>query len=159
MRQITLDGRIGKGGAKVLKSNNGREYVRFSIANEAFVDGAAKTDWFDVTSFDPYIVSKKSEYLTQGRYAIVQGNLKTELVIKDGKAWLNNYITAINIELPSFGKKEENSEPQVSTYTGSTKPNQTVTAPVQETAPAPQTQPVVSQPAPVGWSNDDDLPF
>ena len=163
MRQITLDGRIGKGGAKVLKSVNGKDYVRFSIANDAFVDGETKTDWFDVTSFDPYIVNKKSEYLKQGRYAIVQGNLKTEIVIKDGKAWVNNYITAINIELPSFGKREENNEPQVSTYTGGTKSDLTATTPVQEAAPvqqpAPQPQPAVSQMAPAGWNNDDDLPF
>ena len=169
MRQITLDGRIGKGGAKVMKSATGKEYVRFDIANDAFVDGTNKTEWFSVTCFDPYIVSKKSEYLKQGRYAIVQGTLKSEVTNKQGQIYLNHYITAINVELPSFGKKEDNDEPVVSTYTGGTRSDHTVAAPaqpaapVQQAAPAPAPQPqpqqIVSQAAPVGWSNDDDLPF
>ena len=162
MKQITLDGRIGKGGAKVMKSNTGKEYVRFDLANDSFVDGANKTEWFNITCFDPYIVSKKSEYLTQGRYAIVQGTLKSEVTSKNGNIYLNHYVTAINIELPSFGKKDDDT-PAVSTYTGGTKSDQTVAAqeqpaaPVQQTAPA--TQPAVSQASPAGWNNDDDLPF
>lgn len=165
MKQITLDGRIGKGGAKVMKSNTGREYVRFDLANDSFVDGTNKTEWFNITCFDPYIVNKKSEYLKQGRYAIVQGTLKSEVTSKNGQIYLNHYITAINIELPSFGKKDDNDEPAVSTYTGGTKSDQTVAAPaqpaapVQQTTPAPQPQQAISQAAPVGWSNDDDLPF
>ena len=165
MKQITLDGRIGKGGAKVMKSNTGREYVRFDLANDSFVDGANKTEWFNITCFDPYIVSKKSEYLKQGRYAIVQGTLKSEVTSKNGNIYLNHYVTAINIELPSFGKKDDNDEATVSTYTGGTKSDQTVAAPaqpaapVQQATPAPQPQQVVSQAAPVGWSSDDELPF
>ena len=163
MKQITLDGRIGKGGAKVMKSATGRDYVRFSLANDSFVDGTNKTEWFDITCFDPYVVSKKSEYLKQGRYAIVQGTLKSEVTNKNGQIYLNHYVTAINIELPSFGKKEDN-ETQVSTYTGGTKPNVTVEQkpqveiPVQRTAPVQQPSP--AQGAPVGWAdNGDDLPF
>ena len=165
MKQITLDGRIGKGGAKVMKSNTGKDYVRFDLANDSFVDGTNKTEWFNITCFDPYIVNKKSEYLKQGRYAIVQGTLKSEVTSKNGQIYLNHYITAINIELPSFGKKDDNDEPTVSTYTGGTRSDQTVAAqaqpaaPVQQAAPAPEPQPVVSQAAPAGWNNDDNLPF
>lgn len=164
MRQITLDGRIGKDGAKVMKTNTGKEYIRFSIANDAFIDGANKTEWFDVTCFDPYIVSKKSEYIKQGRYAIVQGVWKSEIVVKNGKAWLNQYITANNIELPSFGKREDNGEVQVSTYTGGTRSEQVVQEPVsvqeQPVHEEVKEQPVVSMSIPAGWgSNDDDLPF
>ena len=168
MRQITLDGRIGKDGAKVLKTSTGKEYVRFSLANDAYVDGTTKTDWFDVTCFDPYVVSKKSEYLKQGRYAIVQGTFKSEIAVRNGKAYLNHYITATNIELPSFGtKKDEVDEPQVSTFTGGTKSaeiakvqeQEVKQAPVQQAAPAPQPQVSVAQAAPAGWNNDDDLPF
>ena len=168
MRQITLDGRIGKGGAKVMKSATGKEYVRFDIANDAFVDGTNKTEWFSVTCFDPYIVSKKSEYLKKGRYVIIQGSWKSEVTNNKGTIYLNHYITANNIELPSIGTKRENSnEVQVSTFTGGTKSAEVTTTPVQEvrqtpvqqTAPVPQPQTVVSQAAPAGWNNDDDLPF
>lgn len=162
MRQITLDGRIGKDGAKVMKTATGKEYIRFSLANDSFINGANKTEWFDISCFDPYIVEKKREYLKQGRYAIVQGVINSEVATHNGKVYLNHYVTANNIELPSLGgKKEEGNEIQVSTFTGGTKSDQIVKAqpeaPVQQAAPAPQ--PVVSQVAPAGWNNDDDLPF
>jgi len=165
MRQITLDGRIGKGGAKVMKSSNGRDYVRFDIANDAFVDGTNKTDWFSITCFDPYIVSKKSEFLKQGRYVIVQGTIKSEVNTKNGKIWLNHYVTANNIELPSFGKREEKDEdePLVSTFTGGTKSEEIIEhngqVPTNPVIKEPQPQVSAMQSAPVGWGNDDDLPF
>ena len=177
MRQITLDGRIGTGGAKVLQTAKGKSYIRFSIANDTFVNGANKTEWFDVTCFDPFLVENKAKYMTQGRYVIVQGVPDSQVVNKEGKIYLNNYITANSIDLPSFGtKKEDSPVAQVSTFTGGTKSAEVtkpqvqaapVAAPVQEVhqhtaqvaQPAPQPQPVVSQAAPAGWSSDDDLPF
>lgn len=173
MRQITLDGRIGTGGAKVLQTAKGKSYIRFSIANDTFVNGANKTEWFDVTCFDPFLVENKAKYMTQGRYVIVQGVPDSQVVNKEGKIYLNNYITANSIDLPSFGtKKEDSPVAQVSTFTGGTKSAevtkpQAQAAPVQEVhqhtaqvaQPAPQPQPVVSQAAPAGWSSDEDLPF
>ena len=166
MRQITLDGRIGTGGAKVLQTGKGKSYIRFSIANDTFVNGANKTEWFDVTCFDPFLVENKAKYMTQGRYVIVQGIPDSVVTNKDGKIYLNHYVTANNIELPSFGgKREESNEVQVSTFTGGTKSAEVKSkpAPVQETyqapAPAPQPQVSVSQAAPAGWADGDDLPF
>ena len=80
-----MDGRIGKDGAKVLQSANGKSYIRFSLANDSFVNGANKTEWFDVSCFDPYIVEKRAKYMTQGRYAIIQGVLNSEVISKNGK--------------------------------------------------------------------------
>lgn len=178
MRQIMLDGRIGKDGAKVLKSNNGKDYIRFSLANDSFVNGENKTEWFEISCFDPYIVENKSKFMTQGRYAIVQGVVNSEVTSKNGKIYLNHYVKANNIELPSFGtKKEESNEAQtqISTFTGGTRSEQIVTgqpsaapqpvqeihapvAPVQQTTPQPQVVP--SQAVPAGWGNNtDDLPF
>ena len=168
MKQITLDGRIGKDGAKVLKTNTGKDYVRFSLANDSFVDGTNKTEWFDITCFDPFIVSKKSEFLKQGRYAIVQGTLKSEVTSKNGHIYLNHYVTANNIELPSLGgKREETNDVGVSTFTGGTKSSvvakQVESAPsittdsIAKSTPEPKVMP--SQSATSGWGNDDDLPF
>jgi hypothetical protein len=107
----------------------------------------------------------------------VQGVPDSQVVNKEGKIYLNNYITANSIDLPSFGtKKEDSPVAQVSTFTGGTKSAEVtkpqvqaapVAAPVQEVhqhtapvaQPAPQPQPVVSQAAPAGWSSDEDLPF
>ena len=157
MRQITLDGRIGKDGAKLMKTNNGKSYIRFSLANDSFINGTNKTEWFDISCFDPFIIDKKSEYMKQGRYAIVQGVINSEVTSKNGKIYLNHYVTANNIELPSVGnRKEEGSEVQVSTYTGGTKPEQTVQTTTQR-----EEQPSFSaaNQSPAGWDNDDDLPF
>jgi len=173
MKQITLDGRIGKDGAKTYQTAKGKTYIRFSLANDSFVNGANKTEWFDITCFDPYIVENRSKYMTQGRYAIVQGVLNSEVSVKDGKVYLNHYVNANNIELPSFGnKKEESNGVQVSTFTGGTKSAETAKAsstPVQEAvkpqtpaaqpAPTPQPQAAAFQAAPSGWAEGDDLPF
>ena len=166
MRQITLDGRIGTGGAKTLQTAKGKSYIRFSLANDSFVNGALKTEWFDITCFDPFLVENKAKFMTQGRYVIVQGIPDSVVTNKDGKIYLNHYVTANNIELPSFGgKREESNEVQVSTFTGGTKSAEVKSkpAPVQETyqapAPAPQPQVSVSQAAPAGWADGDDLPF
>jgi len=163
MKQITLDGRVGKDGAKVMKTATGKDYIRFSLANDSFVDGTNKTEWFDVTSFDPYIVGKRSDFLRQGRYVIVTGSLKSEVASKNGKIYLNHYVTATNIEFPSVGgKKEESNEVQVSTFTGGTKSQEVAQAPAQaapQAAPAPQPVAQAAQSAPAGWTGEDDLPF
>ena len=172
MKQITLDGRIGKDGAKILQTAKGKSYIRFSLANDSFINGANKTEWFDITCFDPYLVESKSKFMTQGRYVIVQGVLNSEVINKSGTIYLNHYVTANNIELPSFGgKREESNEVQVSTFTGGTKSEEVkpqpvpvqesvkVQAPVSQPVPAPQPQVSVSQASPAGWSDGDDLPF
>jgi single-stranded DNA-binding protein len=173
MRQIVLDGRIGTGGAKVMQTAKGKSYIRFSLANDSFVNGTTKTEWFDVTCFDPFLVENKAKFMTQGRYVIVQGVPDSVVTNKDGKIYLNNYITATGIDLPSFGgKRDDNGEAQVSTFTGGTRSAEVVKpqpAPVQESVkaqapasqpvPAPQPQVSVSQASPAGWSDGDDLPF
>ena len=170
MKQITLDGRIGTGGAKTLQTAKGKSYIRFSLANDSFVNGTTKTEWFDVTCFDPFLVENKAKFMTQGRYVIVQGIPDSNVTNKDGKIYLNHYVTAYNIELPSFGnKREDGNEAQVSTFTGGTKSaevkpqpapvQETYQAPAQQPAPEPQPQASVSQAAPAGWADGDDLPF
>ena len=169
MRQITLDGRIGKDGAKVMTSANGTPYIRFSLANDSFVNGANKTEWFEISCFDPHVVDKRAKLLTQGRYVIVQGTINSEVTNKAGKIYLNHYVRATNIETPSFGKREDgNEQVQVSTFTGGTKSAEVTAAPVQEStkpvvqkqAPAPAPVQVAQQTTTAGWAGgDDDLPF
>lgn len=163
MKQIAIDGRIGKDGAKVLKTKNGKNYIRFSLANDSFVNGANKTEWFDITSFDDFVVEKQAKMLTQGRYVIVNGILNSEVSANGGKIYLNQYVRANNIEIPSIGKKDDSTDTQVSTYTGGTKSEQTVSeAKHEEPKPAPQPQPQVStaSASSSNWSDtDDDLPF
>lgn len=181
MKLISLDGRIGKD-AVVGKTQTGRQYVRFSLANTTFVNKAEKTDWYEITSFDPYVVENKVEYLKKGRYVIVHGDIRTEVNASNGHVYLNYYVTANNIDTPSFGSKRDNDEtgnstvsatqrPVVSTLTGATAEQKLITTMkenIQTTAtPTPQpayaasvTSSYGAQPAPAEYNDaDDDLPF
>lgn len=165
MKQILIDGRIGKN-AEVLTTVTGKKYLRFPIANDTYINGENKTEWFDVTCYDPFIVEKRASFLTKGRFVIISGTLNTEVNAKNGKIYLNQYITALSIDTPSMGtKKEENTEETVSTYTGGT-------TPTFDTKPVEQPKQVVEvkKPEPVfsytassnslnDMSDDDDLPF
>ena len=55
MRQITFDGRLGKD-AVVGTAKNGTQYLKFSVANNTFANGEEKTEWFDVTTFNDFII-------------------------------------------------------------------------------------------------------
>ena len=155
MKQISFDGRIGKN-AEVLATKGGRKYVRFSVANDTFVNGENKTEWFDVTCYDPYVVENRVKYLSKGRYVIVHGSLNTEVNAKNGKIYLNQYVTANCIDTPVFGKKdEENKEEEVSTYTAPVKPKE---EPVVEETPAYAFQGNTGSKL-NDMSDDDDLPF
>lgn len=158
MKSITFDGRIGTG-AEIRSTNGGKPYVRFSVANNSFVNSQEKTEWFEVTSYDPYVIENRVKVLTKGTYVIVQGQLNTDVKVKDGKVWINQYVTATSIEVPYFGKKNEDEQnvqeikesissqeddPPVSTYT----------KPAAKSQPKPQPQ-TVAESAP----EDEDLPF
>lgn len=159
MKQIIFDGRLGKD-AEVKNTQTGKPYVRFSVANDTFINGTNKTEWFDVTSYDPYVVENRAKYLTKGRYVIISGTLNTEVNVKNGKVYLNHYVTAVNIDTPSTGNKKEGAEEEtVSTYTAGTP--STLTKPeepkvVEETK---QPEPSYAYSTVNDMSSDDDLPF
>lgn len=165
MRIISFDGRLGSD-AEVRTTKGGKPYIRLSVANNIFANGEDRTDWFDVTCYDEFIVDKKAKYLTKGTYVIVTGNVTTEVKPSNGKLWVNHYVTATTIDLPRFGRNQNNedsaqrdSEPEVSVYTGRTA--ETMVEPVIPVMPA--AAPAVSSPSSTyeepNFSNDDDLPF
>lgn len=180
MKQIQFDGRIGANGAEVRTTKGGKQYVRFSVANNSFANGAEKTEWYDVTSYDPYVIENRVKYLTKGTYVIISGVPNIEVNVKEGKIWLNQYVTATTIDTPSFKKKDEDSaqatvtESTVSTFTGSTQQNSFTSIPKPLATPAPAVVSAGSMPSagvmapspsyndvPVDndYMADDDLPF
>lgn len=172
MKIIIFDGRIGAKGAEVLSTKGGKPFVRFSVANNSFVNGQDKTEWFDVTSYDPFVIESKVKYLTKGTPVQIVGSLNTEVKVDNqGKVWVNQYVTADRIELMFNGKKDEDnqdgqngsvSEGTVSTMTGGTQSESMLSG--KETAkqaPAqkPQPQPEPEIPMSEGSGGEDDLPF
>lgn len=128
MKTIIFDGRVGANGTEVKMSKNGKAYARFNVANNTFINGEEKTEWFDVVVYDPTFIEKRAQYVGKGSYVIVTGSINTEIrPDKNGKIWINHYVTATNIDTPRLGGKNENKEatsttkPEVSTFTGGTK--------------------------------------
>lgn len=142
MKTITFDGRIGASGAEVRTTKGGKPYVRFSVANNSFANGTEKTEWYDITSYDEYVINNRTKYLTKGTYVIITGTPNVEVNVRDGKVWLNQYVTATNIDTPSFKKKDDETSTvseattQTSTFTGGTESQQFIQSPQPEVAPA-----------------------
>jgi single-stranded DNA-binding protein len=167
---MTFDGRIGASGAEVRTTKGGKPYVRFSVANNSFANGAEKTEWYEVTSYDEYIINNRVKYLTKGTYVIITGNPNIEVNVRDGKIWLNQYITATTIDTPSFKKKDDDGAvsesvnstqtPTVSTFTGGT--SSTVLTPNPEPAPSYASS-VASESSGMVYGgasiDEDDMPF
>ena len=172
MKIISFDGRVGANGTEVKMTKNCRQYARFSVANNSFINGEEKTEWFDVITYDQNFIEKRAQYLTKGSYVIINGSLKTEVnVDQSNKVWVNHHVTASTIDTPRFGGKNEQqnnqtqvqTQPVVSTYTATTTTQKSV--PVLENQvvakPMPEVS-VVGASANGGWvnnDNNDDLPF
>jgi single-stranded DNA-binding protein len=158
MKVIIFDGRIGAKGAEVSATRGGKPFVRFSVANNSYVNGQDKTEWFDVTSYDQFIIDNKVNSLTKGTPVQIVGTLNTEVKVKDGKVWVNQYVTADRIEFNFAGKRDEDNqgtatgEATVSTVTGGTQSEAMVNNQPANDAPATEEMPMAS-------SGDDDLPF
>ena len=175
MKTITFDGRIGASGAEVRMTKGGKPYVKFSVANNSFANGAEKTEWYDITSYDPYIIENRVKFLTKGTYVIISGTPNVEVnVDRNGKVWLNQYVTASTIDTPTFKKRDEDGaqstvteNASMSTYTGGTQSQYSSTS-IPKPEPAPAVATVGSVPAPsvsesaadaMSVEIDDDLPF
>ena len=159
MRQIVIDGRLAKD-AVISVSQNGRQHIRFSIANTIYKGNEEKTEWFDITSFDDFVINKKSKALTKGSYVIVTGNWETEANVsaKDGKLYINQRVVATDVNIPNVGKKSDTTAvPSVPT------PEVQVPQVSQPTINIPSVEARLNAaPAPeivMDGEVDDDLPF
>jgi len=159
IRNLVIDGHIGKNGAEVKQTTGGVSYIRFSLASSIYSDGQ-ETVWFDVTSFDKNVINL-AQYLTKGKYIFVVGEfLKPEKSVKDNTVYVNLKIRASNVSFVptgNSGQTQTADETVVSTYTGGTIP-----APIAQPAPATPAPEPAPEPAPavVTVNEDkDDLPF
>lgn len=159
MRQVIIDGRLGKDA--VVSSSNGKQYIKFSIANTLFKDGQEKTEWFDVTSFDDFVITKKVKALTKGSYVIVTGNWETETNVsqKTNQLYVNHRVIASDINIPNLGKKADEGSPvKVPTVAAPEVTVPTINIPsVEERL---NSQSAAQEAAFMGTTGgDDDLPF
>lgn len=161
IRLVHLDGRIGKDGAELKQTVAGKPYLRFSLANNIYIGGQEKTEWFDVKVFDPFIIENKAKFLTKGTFVYVVGSWQTEVnVDKNNKVWVNQYVTATFVDTPTIGSKKDGND-IVNMSSGMSITTQNI-APTVET---PQVQQSTAQPTSMepelttGVMTSDDLPF
>ena len=157
MKKIIFDGRIGANGAEVRSTNGGKPYVRFSVANNSFINSQEVTEWFDVTSYDPHVIENRVEALKKGTYVIISGQLNTKTNVKDNKVWVNQYVTSESIDIPYFSKKSED-EKNVQEIKESIT-NSVPTVEVSTYTPKKTSAPTPSAPAQDSGTEDDELPF
>lgn len=158
MRQIFIDGRIGKD-AEVLSTNGGTKYVKFSLANNYYANKETKTEWFEVISYDKFIIESLSPYLTKGKPIFVIGTPSARISIdKTGKVWLNQDINARVIEFIEGGAKKEDTPLKEGATSSSEKEATVQPNDISNFNPGKE----VVSPAPKNNSesfDDDDLPF
>lgn len=122
MKCIIIDGRVGKNGAEIKTSKGGKQYLKFSLANNSFSGGQNKTTWFDVISYEPRLINGIGPYLKKGSCVNVRGDFEvTYNVDQNNKVWINQIITAEAIEFGQSNRREDDNSGELSTYTGTTK--------------------------------------
>ena len=157
MKILTIDGRLGRN-AELKTTSGGTKYVKFTIANNEYERGETTTNWYDVITYSDFTIEHQLNLLTSGTYVIITGTPKETVNVKDGHVYLNLSINAVKIDIPIFKKKEDENEPEVSTYSASTKQTKTVTdAPKQE--PVKEEKKPTTQIITDDNEDDDDLPF
>ena len=159
MQLHIVDGRLGKD-AEVKTDKNGRNYVRFSLANRVFRNGEETTVWYDVISNVDHIVTKQAEYLKKGGYVIVTGSLSVDTRLSDGTVYTNLTLRADKVDFASLGKKDDSTT--TSTTSTSPAPQKNTTVEPQNVFSSSQVMPdVVTAPSGATLSDEgeDDLPF
>ena len=162
MKRLIIDGRLGADSV-IKKTKTGTPYLQFSLANNTYSKGENRTEWYDITSFDPHVINNMAENLKKGRMVFVIGTPNDEVNIdRNNKVWLNHYVTATTIDFVSTGRNQENTGvdniPQMSTYS----PAPEMPKPAEDDYAKP-TLTENSTPT-AGYDNlddgdDDDLPF
>ena len=153
MQSITIIGNLGKQ-AEVRTTQNGRQYLNFSVAVNSKRNNEVKTTWYEVLSFQEQHITKLTQYLRKGTQVVVMGELDPEANIyqdKTGlqKAYLRLIILTDKIEFVSSG----NPNAQSTTGATSTVAEHQNQAPQAQPAPQqyqaqPATQQYQAQPAP-----------
>ena len=94
LQKIEIIGNL-VGDAEVKSGKDGKEYVSFRIAASEGSGEEKKSTYYDVS----YIKSGLFQYLKKGKSVYVSGRLSLSAVAKDGKAYLNAYVSAKDIVL------------------------------------------------------------
>ena len=96
-------GRLGKD-AEVFETSNGTKCVKFSVAENNYRNGEEKTTWYDVTSYDSFVLNSQIKVLKKGTFVVIVGDVDSRINVgKDGKVYLNHSVIPSAIKIPNIG--------------------------------------------------------
>ena len=87
--------------AELRSGKEGREFITFRVAVNEGSGEDKKTSYYDVSSSRVAL----QQYLKKGGKVTVIGHLSVSAVEKDGKAFLNAYVSAYDIDFGSAQKE------------------------------------------------------
>lgn len=145
---INFTARLGRD-AEVRTAQNGRQFVSFTCATDAFINGKNETMWFTVIDYTDRTL-KIAQYLTKGKLVSICGEYTDRLYLnKNNEQQISRDVKSMKIDFISNG---QSGETESSTSEVSQQPTQSQPQP-QASAPFP------SMAAAMPSVNDDDLPF
>ena len=83
--------------AEIRSGKEGGEYIAFRVAVSEHSGEEKNTTYYEVTCSKSGVI----EYLKKGQQVFVSGRLSINAVSKDGKAYQNNYVSAVFVNLCS----------------------------------------------------------
>ena len=107
-----VDGNLVKDAEVKTNATTGAKYLSFTLANNGFAKGQKTTTYFNVVSYDNYLIKRQEteNFYTKGRLVVVTGKPNENMVVKDGQTYLNRNIVANSVELGTFVRNENQSQ-------------------------------------------------
>jgi single-stranded DNA-binding protein len=105
-----IDGRLTKDAE--VRTNKNVKFLSFAVANNKFANGVQTTTYFNVISFDEYLIKRHEEegFLSKGKAVTVIGEPHEEMVRKEPNIYLNRKIKAYRVESSTFDSLKPGSD-------------------------------------------------
>lgn len=89
LNKVMLIGNIGND--LELKGENGKEYIRFSLATADNLDKDAAPEWHRIVAFKGH-AANIAKHLKKGSHVFIEGRLQTSKYQKNGQTFYNTEI-------------------------------------------------------------------
>ena len=112
MSLVIIAGRLGKD-ASVETTSNGLKVVKFSVVENEFKNGEETCTWYDVASFNNFIIEKQIKALKKGSFIVAPADVTVRPSFsKNGQLFLNYdaIVNSIKIVNLNSGKRNESSD-------------------------------------------------
>ena len=147
-----VDGRLTKDAEVKVNSTTGVKFLSFTLANNEFVKGQEVHTYFNVMTYDPFLLKKHEDenFYSKGKLVVVTGRPNENMTVSNGKTYLNRNIIAYSIERGTLSRSErQGGENDTNVYRDVAPAPVAAAAPVCEAPRVAQPQVVAPSVAPV----------